>query len=116
MSGTGSDDRILFHARELASAIRESDVYRARDTALLDIERDAEKKALLAQYSRCARELQINELRGLAPSFDEEASLGLLYSKLCVMPQCRDFLEAQAGVDVMLASVYEILDSSIQYP
>jgi len=110
------NERVLALARELATAIEVSDMHRARDLALAEIEKDAGKKALLQEYTRLSRDTQMNRLRGIATSFDDEASLSLLYSKLCVAAECRAYLDAKAKIDKTLADVYDILDSSTQYP
>jgi len=109
-------DKVLEAARQLAAEIATSGACRDRDLALANIEKDADKMARLHEYKRLSRALQINRLKGITPTFDEEASLSLLYSRLCVTPDCKAYLDASAQIDDMLLGVYEILNSSIKYP
>ena len=108
------DDKILTLARDLAETIASSDAAKNRAEAFAALEKSAENMALMQEYSRLSRDAQFNRLQGIAPTFEDEASLSLIYSKLSVSETCRKCLDAQAAFDKMLAGVYEILDSSIQ--
>ena len=110
------DDKVIDLARELAASIAASDAVKNRAEALAALEKKPGKMAMMQEYSRLSKKLQINRLKGLAPTFEDEAGLSLIYSKLCVTPEHKRCLDAQAKLDEMLARVYEILDSSIQYP
>ena len=111
---TSSD--VTTYARNLADAIAASDIAKARSEAFTALENSAGKTALMREYRRLSHEMRLNKLKGIAPTFEEEADLSLIYSKLCVSKECRYYLDAQAKYEKMLVDVYEILDSSIQYP
>ncbi|MCL2852621.1 MAG: YlbF family regulator [Defluviitaleaceae bacterium] len=108
------DDKVIGLARELAASISASDAARNRAAALAALEKSAENTALMREYSRLSDEMQFNRLKGIAPTFEDEASLSLVYSKICVTPECKNCLDAQTKYNEMLANVYGILDSSIQ--
>ena len=110
------ENKIIALARELSAAIAGSDERKNRAAAFAELEKCPDKAALMQEYLQLSNKLQINRLKGFAPTFEDEASLSLIYSKLCLAPECKRCLDAQAKFDEMLAGVYEILDSSIQYP
>ena len=110
------DGKAIALARELAASIASSDAAKNRAEALAALEKSPAKMAMMQEYWRLSGKLQINRLKGIAPTFEEEASLSLIYSKLCLAPECKRCLDAQAKLDEMLAGIYEILNSSIQYP
>ncbi|MCL2618234.1 MAG: YlbF family regulator [Defluviitaleaceae bacterium] len=108
------DDKVLSLAGDLVASINASAAAADLAAALAQINNSAEHVALLEEYTRLTQEVQIAMLRGGVPSFDAESAHSLVYSKMCVTPECKRYLDALAEYDKLLAGVYDILDSNIQ--
>ena len=108
--------KVLEMARELSTAIVTSEAYRYRDLAWAQIKQDTCKVEVLQEYMGRSEALQIKRLQGVPVTFEDEASLSLLYSDLCASTKCKAYLDAESRLAEMLAKVYEIFSSSIKYP
>ena len=92
---------IMSLASKLAAAITESEAAVAYSIAASVLRDDTEVASWLREY--------IKLLKKPNPTFNEERSLSMLYSKLCLNLEAKAFLETQDNLLKLLADVNSVL-------
>lgn len=101
------------HAHSLARALKESQEYRAFQSARSKIKARPAAEEMVKDFNKKRLELQALMLQGKEPTAEQKEGLERLYGVIGGDPDVRDFLMAEQRLSTILNDVYKILGEAI---
>lgn len=100
-------------ARELARAIKESDVYKKFMEQKTNLETDPDTKAMVTDFQKRQFELQLKQANGEELSEDDSKKLQELFQILSLNPKASDYLAAEYQFGLMMQDISKTLSDII---
>jgi len=107
-------DEIVGKARQLALAIRESEVYKALVAAEKKLSENEDVRKLMENYDRQSRKIHEKETALKPVEVDDKRKLQQLHERMQSEPLVQELLRAQADYAQMMAKVNEAIDSNLK--
>ena len=106
-------DNIKEFADKLAKEIEQSQEYKKYLEYKVELEKNSELKDLTDYYKKIKADIEIRRINGETVSSSDEKLIEDTYSKVCSNELCRNFINSEKMIVIMISDVYKTLVKNI---